>query len=170
MLTAPIRVDAGAEGNVRAVVVGNDALGVVSQELGGWGWVLLRSHSASRSSAIRSNRLGGLLMAPRPRGLDGLSLTKPTSPMSAEGSNSVSSYSEDRTPVAQELARRLPTLVTMPPPPQMDLGPFPNSRRPRGHISLPGLSGRTVPAALIRARPSPARPAPASRGESACRG
>src|ERR1035441_8906554 len=34
MLTAPIRVDVGAEGNV--------ALGTVSQELGVWGWVLLR--------------------------------------------------------------------------------------------------------------------------------
>ena len=42
MFTAPIRVDAGAEGDVRAVVVGDDALGAVAQELGRRGRILLR--------------------------------------------------------------------------------------------------------------------------------
>src|ERR1035437_6647645 len=49
------------------------------------------SQSVSLSSKMWSNRVAGLLIAPRPRELDGLSLTKPTSTIPAQWSNSVSS-------------------------------------------------------------------------------
>src|SRR5664279_1155921 len=42
VFTSSVRVDAGAEGDVGAVVVRDDVLGVVPQELGGWRGVLLR--------------------------------------------------------------------------------------------------------------------------------
>jgi hypothetical protein len=41
MLTATIGIDAGAEGNIRAVVVGDDGLGMVTEKLGARSGIVL---------------------------------------------------------------------------------------------------------------------------------
>jgi len=84
---SPGRVDAGAEGDVGAVVVRDDALGVVPQELGGWRGILLRVPVDVRSRVRGSNRLGGLLLAPRLRALDRLSFTRASSAIFEQWSN-----------------------------------------------------------------------------------
>src|SRR4029453_11320450 len=67
MLASTISIDAGVKADIRAVIVGNDALGSIVEKLSQGGRNLSLSSANSEIRSIVSKRFLGLLADPRPR-------------------------------------------------------------------------------------------------------